>query len=436
MGGCKAKRRLIPAIFAWSLLLTCTALFGSFITPYLIAKFSIWVPIVQGIIFIFVLTNFSLATLMDPGMIPKASPDEDNDDFRAPLYKNVEINGLIIRMKWCSTCQFYRPPRCSHCSVCNTCIETFDHHCPWVNNCIGRRNYRHFFFFLMFLTIHMITIFTWCVLYVLHHYESLHERESVIALVIIGIITVLFIPIIGLTGFHIILVSRGRTTNEQVTGKFRGAINPFSRGCLFNYCYILCGPVTTRYRPQSRKLKGKYSTISNSRTNRYDKSMQVYVDEGNKLLYSKDSKEANTSSSNRTNNKSLNHQFLLKPSSNNFPEDGDMINMERLDGKKDYIKGPEGSQSRDCEGPRPSPPSICPKNVNMLVSSSISSPMHSKSTTTGHKNINQSDSGKNISALHKQTSSQEPTQALSKPYMSSPHHSSSQSHITMRRMDK
>ena len=39
--------------------------------------------------------------------------------------------------------------RCHHCRICDTCVEGQDHHCVWLNQCVGRRNYRFFFSFVV-----------------------------------------------------------------------------------------------------------------------------------------------------------------------------------------------------------------------------------------------------------------------------------------------
>uniref|UniRef100_A0A3P8SXW4 Palmitoyltransferase n=1 Tax=Amphiprion percula TaxID=161767 RepID=A0A3P8SXW4_AMPPE len=209
--------RYVPVSAATTFLVGSTTLFFCFTCPWLSEYFSSVIPIYNAVIFLFTLANFCMATFMDPGVFPRAEEDEDKeDDFRAPLYKTVEIKGIQVRMKWCSTCRFYRPPRCSHCSVCDNCVEDFDHHCPWVNNCIGRRNYRYFFLFLLSLTTHIIDVFGFGLVYVLHHRQQLDTPHAAVTMAVMCVAGLFFVPVAGLTGFHIVLVARGRTTNEQV----------------------------------------------------------------------------------------------------------------------------------------------------------------------------------------------------------------------------
>ncbi|XP_032627051.1 palmitoyltransferase ZDHHC8 isoform X1 [Chelonoidis abingdonii] len=246
--------KYIPVSTAAALLVGSTTLFFVFTCPWLTRAISPAIPVYNGLVFLFVLANFSMATFMDPGVFPRADEDEDkDDDFRAPLYKNVEIKGIQVRMKWCATCHFYRPPRCSHCSVCDNCVEDFDHHCPWVNNCIGRRNYRYFFLFLLSLSTHMVGVFSFGLIYILNHMEKLGAAHTTITMAVMCVTGLFFIPVIGLTGFHIVLVARGRTTNEQVTGKFRGGVNPFTRGCCHNVEHVLCSPLAPRYIVEPKK---------------------------------------------------------------------------------------------------------------------------------------------------------------------------------------
>ena len=54
--------------------------------------------------------------------------------------------------KFCWTCLMRKPLRSKHCSVCDECVATFDHHCPWVGNCVAENNHFHFVMFLILMT--------------------------------------------------------------------------------------------------------------------------------------------------------------------------------------------------------------------------------------------------------------------------------------------
>lgn len=94
---------------------------------------------------------FTISCKRDPGYIKKS----DDLDF-LDLLEAFEPSSL------CSFCEVIRAPRSRHCNICDRCVERFDHHCPWVNNCIGKRNHGVFYFYLLFTSFYGIASFLSC----------------------------------------------------------------------------------------------------------------------------------------------------------------------------------------------------------------------------------------------------------------------------------
>ena len=65
---------------------------------------------------------------------------------------------------FCSVCDAFVQNNTKHCASCNRCCSDFDHHCKWLNNCIGGANYLGFrkltLAFLFFCLIPVVSLIT------------------------------------------------------------------------------------------------------------------------------------------------------------------------------------------------------------------------------------------------------------------------------------
>ena len=156
----------------------------------------------------------------------------------------VKQNG---RPRFCQKCEFRKPDRCHHCSMCNSCVLKMDHHCPWLANCIGFRNQKYFVLFLIHLCVFcgwsgvIAGIALWN--YIEHATMGDFLPVQWALLFVVSAIVFLFVGLFA--GWHIGLVLRNLTTIETFENvnykveEDNDTKNPFTFGWKANWKQVM-----------------------------------------------------------------------------------------------------------------------------------------------------------------------------------------------------
>ncbi|EER36484.1 palmitoyltransferase akr1 [Histoplasma capsulatum H143] len=150
----RTKRFTSKFFFFWPFLVILFSIFTLSNTVIYIDTYSSHPFLNFFFIIFFGLTTYfyGLAMLEDPGFVPKLGSRNQQRDTITQLFDVWKFD----EDNFCVYCMIRKPLRSKHCRRCKRCVSKHDHHCPWIDNCVGANNLRHFILYIFSMEIGII----------------------------------------------------------------------------------------------------------------------------------------------------------------------------------------------------------------------------------------------------------------------------------------
>ncbi|KAI7861874.1 DHHC palmitoyltransferase-domain-containing protein [Spinellus fusiger] len=134
-----------------------------------------------------------------------------------PKNMDEKPDTLFSPSQWCDVCRVWKPDRTHHCRVCDRCVLKMDHHCPWVNGCVGLENYRYFIQMIVYTSSGSGWVFiTTLASFIQFNSLSTFDRTA-LSVLILACILMFFIGLFTCT--HLWLTALNRTTLENIVSR-------------------------------------------------------------------------------------------------------------------------------------------------------------------------------------------------------------------------
>ena len=279
---------------------------------------SIIFPIVfTSIFYIIEIIAGLLGGCTDPGILPRQGDDFYYNPNR-PLLKTV-VNGHVITLTFCYSCSLFRPPRTSHCSLCDNCVERFDHHCLWLGTCVGKRNYKYFYLLVFCLSISSIFQIIYSIYYIVFQIKKFKNKENYSLLLLLGLSAVALVDLLFLLFFlgklfflHTYLIFKSMTFYEYIKKKFDKIpnINPFQKKILGTIDRIIFSfppkSFLVSYLTRKRKKYIRENDTNKAKEPKKNRNINKVLTESERILESNNDNEWNEDDNINNNSNSMN----------------------------------------------------------------------------------------------------------------------------------